>query len=109
MIPGVITSQYKLSSGGLNFSTCILVSENLYNQIYENNNHLYNIVIAYGNDSLSYDSTDKIMSSITTNQTIHFLNERLYKETQWQQIIDDTNEDDLQNVQIICSDGTLNQ
>lgn len=87
LIPGVITSQYTLSSGGLNFSNCILVSEKLYNQIYENNNHLYNIVIAYGNDSLSYDSTDKIMSSITTNQTIRFLNERLYKETQWQQIM----------------------
>lgn len=87
MIPEVNNTKYALVNNGLSFSNCILVSESFYDQVFENDNHLYNHVFAYGNDSLAYETTDKIMSAVTTNQAIQFQNDRLRKEEQKNQMI----------------------
>ena len=80
-------SKYSVLNEGLSFKSVILVSEDFYNRILDKENSLYNMVIAYGNDAMSYETTDKIMSAITTNQTIHFENVRLNKETKWKQMM----------------------
>ena len=54
----------------------IFISQNLYNEIFENTSHLYNNVYAYGNNA-SYESTDKILSMITQDQRITFTNNRI--------------------------------
>ena len=57
----------------------IFISQKLYNEIFDNMNSLYNNVFAYGNNA-SYESTDKILSMITTDQRITFTNRRIERQ-----------------------------
>lgn len=59
----------------------VLISESLYFELFSVDSILYTDVYAFGNNSLSYDVGDKLMSSITTNKNISFTNNRIAKET----------------------------
>lgn len=59
----------------------VLMSETLYKHLFGMDEPRYNYVLAFGNDRLSYDVGDKIMSGITKNAGIQFENRRIEKDT----------------------------
>lgn len=59
----------------------VLMSETLYKTLLEMDEPRYNYVLAFGNNRLSYDVGDKIMSGITKNAGIQFENHRIEKDT----------------------------
>lgn len=67
----------------------ILVSEKLYKELTDSETILYTSVFAFGNDDLSYDVGDKLMSAITANKSIRFTNNRIEKATAKQLLLTD--------------------
>lgn len=65
----------------------ILISENLYCTLTGLDTVQYNYVLAIGNDDLSYDTTDKIMSAISTASYIRFTNNRIERATAKQELL----------------------
>lgn len=61
----------------------ILVSEVLFQELFNLDEPIYNYVLAFGNNKLSYDVGDKIMSALSRNPNITFTNHRIEKETSY--------------------------